>query len=411
MSFTGNARSSRTWLGILAALVLLLGGVWGLRSWIERERLRGAAESFVEKAPEQARQLRGIFTRRAHDLRSEIGEVRRQLAAIVEELGLDRRPHAFPRARLEVGRLYLALGDLHGAGHFLGPLTGSQPRADSPELALARGVAYGELYLQGLRWIEILPEKEAARFLGRARAEWREVALASFEWARGSLGKQQAWADAFSLHLRNAGRRVRPEEAARYLAGRRGSFDDHLLLGRIRAAASRSRTEVGRIVSPAPEGTAETADEALRRAITLAPSDPRPYLEACDLWSTLLVGALEAGSRDLLAAHRARAEVACNDGLKILAESVPLLLERAALDLAWIPAAAENGGDPSASAERCRSAAGSVVAMLERPAELSDWRFAPAGGLARNLAEAAARHLIERSEEESSSGGPDGPAG
>ena len=385
----GHVDASALWFRMVVVVaVTAMAVVVGQQLTTRWEIQRGArkAADFAAKADAQAQRVEGLYLQPIHDLRFARRQVARQLAAVVGELGLGRDAERYPEARRSVARLYSAIRRDDVAGHFLDQLW--QAEDHSPEVACARSLAHGRRLVMMLiaprtrvsgqqGEATALPdmdtlEEPAAKLEQSLRFCHGEPAAtdAALEWLQGRRAGDPRSGDPRSGDPRSGDPRsgdphasVAATDALERLSTvvlelsglEAAGVDPQALAAAVHLIHSRLSAR-----EPGPSASARTAAvEAFEHARARRPSDPDVLLGLCaarldelelEMARERAHGAgTEPGTPGAAGPgpQFARAEVACQDGLRTSPDSIPLLLGRSRVDLLHARQRLLHGLDPS----------------------------------------------------------------
>ncbi|MCB1057164.1 MAG: tetratricopeptide repeat protein, partial [Acidobacteria bacterium] len=315
-------------LALVAGSALVLSatlGIVALDARWEAERRAEVAQRFTGEVKDLEWLMRANAMSPLHDVRPQQAEVRSRMEHLGErakDLGRSVRG----ASDYALGRGFLVLGDVPAAQHRLEAAWngGYHP----PEAAFSLGLVYGELYRRELLVARGIGDREARlEAEAVARRTLRDPALELLEAGRGGAGVVPAYLEGL-IAFYESRYPASLEASNRALAAAPWLYEAELLRGDALIFAASDDRDAGRYAE-AVAGY-DRAEEALRRAVDAAPSDPETYQRL----GTLAIQRLElaASSRGGDVEEIAGAALAtCRRGLEADPDHAGLHLEVASL--------------------------------------------------------------------------------
>ncbi len=263
-------------IGLAVVLAVVLGASWW-RAVLQGRQQADLAAEFDQEVRYVEDTVRHAFTAPLHDVRDELGAARSRLLEL--EIRVAATGHlATGPGHAALGRGYLSLHDYSAARMHLEKAW--EAGARHPEVAVAFGRALAALYLQRRAEVEWEEATEREKALAGARTELgdparellkqgREVATESPELVEALLAScEERWQDA-----------VRQSAAAHDRLP--WLYDARVLEGEAWREFGRELLEVGE--NSGAVDAFDSAEEALRRAVSFGRSDPAAFQSLCDL--------------------------------------------------------------------------------------------------------------------------------
>ena len=263
-------------IGLAVILAVVLGSAWWRAVLQGRQQAELAAE-FDQEVRYVEDTVRHAFTAPLHDVRDELQTARSRLLELETRVG-EAGQLAIGPGHAALGRGYLSLHEYSAARRHLEKAWDAGAR--NPEVAVAFGRVLAVLYLQRRAEVEWEGATEREKALAIAKAELgdparelleqgREIATESPELVEALLAScEERWQDA-----------VRQSAAAHERLP--WLYDARVLEGEAWREFGRELQEVGE--NEGAEKAFDSAEEALRRAVSFGRSDPAAFQSLCDL--------------------------------------------------------------------------------------------------------------------------------
>jgi eukaryotic-like serine/threonine-protein kinase len=314
------ATKNRTLVSVsgVALVAVLSFAILGLHAWgTARARARWA-QRFGQEAERIESLVRYSHLMRPHDVRGEVTQARARMAALELEARRAGRIAADP-ADYALGRSYLALGEPERARELLDRAWKSDLR--TPEVALALGRTYGQLFRIELDRARGLPIKELRE--ARVREVERTLRDPALRLLRdGASAALEAPSYHEALLAFYGGRWDEAwNKAQAALAETSWVYEARHLQGQILLERARQVGDPQAAIARLRE-----AAEVFQGVQALAPSEPRAYLDEVEAWKLMIARHLEMGTDPSGALAHCRPAVALARVLDPAGPEAPALL-------------------------------------------------------------------------------------
>ncbi|MCG6962384.1 MAG: protein kinase, partial [Acidobacteria bacterium] len=336
------ARRNRVASTAVAALILtvMVAAALVVRSQWRARRQANLSRLYAQEASRLEDRVRLIYSRPLHNVRPEIGDLRKDLARIAGEVRRSGDLAVGPGG-YALGRGHLALGDFHVAHEFLERAWNSGFR--EPEVAYALGIALAGEFRDALEQVQRIsdPASRGVR-LREAETEYRDPALHYLAIGRQVQVQAPEYGEALISFLehRYDDAKVKARAAVTRIPWLYSSLK---LIGDVEVAVGSEARERG--AYPTALAAFDRGEQAYSDAARIAPSDPTIYEGQCALWNLDLMTTVDIGQSPKPAFDKA--VQACRTALVADSQMVGAHGGLALAHLQWGEYEALHGHDPT----------------------------------------------------------------
>ena len=263
-------------IGLVVVLAVVLGSAWG-RAVYQGRKQADLATEFDQEVRYVEDAVRHAFTAPLHDVRDELQIARSRLLELEARVAAGG-PLAIGPGHAALGRGYLSLHDYSVARKHLEKAWDQGTR--HPEVAVAFGRVLAVLYHQRRAEVEWESATEREKALAIAKAELGDPARELLEQGRDAATEApelvEAWLASCEERWQDAVRQsAAAQERLPWL------YDALVLQGEAWREFGCELQDIGE--NEGAEEAFDSAEEALRRAVSFGRSDPAAFQSLCDL--------------------------------------------------------------------------------------------------------------------------------